>query len=59
MSMCKYKCNMPPHTYDGYFTTIMTNREIQRCNTRNKGYFNIPKRKSKFDFMFLREPVKI
>ena len=34
MFMYKYKCNMLPRSFDGYFTT---NQEIHRYNTRNKG----------------------
>ena len=53
MFMYKYKCNMLPCSFDGYFTT---NYEIHRYNTRNKGDFNIPKRKSKFDSVFISGP---
>ena len=53
MFMYKYKCNMLPRPFDGYCTT---NQEIQWDNTRNKGDFNIPKRNSKFDFVFIRGP---
>ena len=40
--MYKYKCNMLPRSFDGYFTT---NQEIHKYYTRNKADFNIPKRK--------------
>ena len=53
MFMYKYKCNMLPRSFDGYFTT---NQEIHRYNTRNKGDFNIPKRNSKFDSVFVSGP---
>ena len=53
MFMYKYKCNMLPHSFDGYFTT---NQEIHRYNTRSKGDFNIPKRNSKFDSVFISGP---
>ena len=48
--MYKYKYNMLLRSFDGYFTT---NQKIHRYNTRNKGDFNIPKRKSKFDSVFI------
>ena len=53
MFMYKYKCNMLPRSFDGYFTT---NQEIHKYNTRNKVDFNIPKRKSKFNSVFLSGP---
>ena len=53
MFMYKYKCNMLPRSFDGYFTT---NQEIHRYNTRNKGDFNIPKRNSKSDSVFISGP---
>ena len=34
----------------------ITNQEIRRYSTRNKGDFNIPKRKSKFDSVFVSGP---
>ena len=53
MFMYKYKCNMLPRSFDGYFTT---NQEIHRYNTRNKCDFNVPKRNSKFDWVFISGP---
>ena len=47
--MFKYKNSMLPRSFDGYFTT---NQDIHSYNTRNKGDFNIPKRKRKLDSVF-------
>ena len=51
MFMYKYKRNILPRSFGGYFTT---NQEIHRYSKRKKGDFNFPKRNSKFDPVFYK-----